>query len=256
MRSGAVCLLVVALHPGIARADADALWQIVARCVDRTDRTTPYCACPAFARSCCGDTTTPDVDVVWGETSEFVAIRDMTMCGCDPAFTAGLAMPRTRITGIEDPARPDAIWPFAWRIARTRIADEQAIALVINPDDARTQNQMHVHILRLLPDARERLDETPGLVTVDVPDLQRVFTAGAERVGASAIGIHGMLVMRRLDGGYRIVLTDERSPQEFTRNRCATDGRHAAGDFGRSVNRTSFRCCASSRTGPHSMTNR
>ncbi len=221
------CVLVVALHRDLARADEspDALWQIVSRCIDGADRTAPYCGCPAFVRSCCGDTKTPDADVVWGETPHFVAIRDMTMCGCDDGFTAGLAMPRTRVTGIEDPARPDAIWPFAWQIARRRIADEHEIALVINPDDARTQNQMHVHILRLKPDARRRLDTTSGLITIDVPDLARIFTAGTARVGAAAIGVHGILVVRRLDGGYRVVLTDARSPQEFTLNRCPTAGR-------------------------------
>ncbi len=224
-------LLAMALHAGLACAaddPPDALWQIVATCIDRPDAAAAYCACPAFARSCCGDTATPDGDVVWGVTERFVAIRDMTMCGCDGGFTAGLAIPRTRVTGIEDPARPDAIWPFAWRIARERIPDELEIALAINPDDARTQNQMHVHILRLKADAQDRLEAMTGTIVLHLPDLERVFTAGTERVGPAAIGVHGMLVTRRRAGGYRVVLTDETSPQAFTRNHCApSTGAHA-----------------------------
>ncbi|HEV7731945.1 MAG TPA: CDP-diacylglycerol diphosphatase [Candidatus Binatia bacterium] len=217
-------LLAVAVHAGVAcAADVapDALWQIVATCIDRTDADVPYCACPAFARSCCSDTATPDADIVWGVTDRFVAIRDMTMCGCGAGFTAGLVIPRTRVTGIEDPARPDAIWPFAWRIARERIPDAIEIALVINPDDARTQDQMHVHILRLKPDAQDRLEAMTGTVVLDLPDLQRVFSAATERVGAAAIGVHGILVTQRRKGGYRVVLTDATSPQTFTRNHCA-----------------------------------
>src|SRR5262249_34010454 len=146
------------IPPGAAglldpRYRPDALWQIVSTCLPSTapSPTVGHCTCPAFERSCCDDPTTPDDAVVWAATAEFVAIRDMKMCGCGPLFVAGLAIPRARVSGIEDPARPEGIWPFAWNVARSRIAEPLDIGLAINPEDVRSQNQMHVHMLRLKP---------------------------------------------------------------------------------------------------------
>ena len=65
----------VARAAGEVSSPPDALWQIVSTCVDRVER--PYCECPAFALSCCGAERTPDSDVVWGVTKDFVAIRDL-----------------------------------------------------------------------------------------------------------------------------------------------------------------------------------
>ena len=203
---------------------ADALWRIVSTCVDEK-KNGGYCACPAFARSCCGVETTPDADVVWALTRDFVAIRDMQMCGCPADLVAGLALPRTRVTGIEDPRRPEGIWPFAWKTALSRIPDEGSIALVLNPEDARTQNQMHVHMLRLRPEVRAALAERspPGLAGTEVVplgDLSAVFATVAARVGGEkALASHGILVTRH-GTGWIAVVTDGTSPQAYTRNRC------------------------------------
>lgn len=211
----------------------DALWRIVATCFDRaaSPDAGPYCACPAMARSCCADRATPDAAVVWATTPDFVAIRDMKACGCAPDFVAGLALPRARVTGIEDPSRPDGIWPFAWSTALTRIPDELEIGLAINPVVARSQNQLHVHILRLKPGVRARLDATlaaappaewtdPPAIVLRLPDLEHVFTTVAARVGDAAMGLHGILVARAADGGWVAVITDRSSPQADTQNRC------------------------------------
>ncbi len=199
-----------------------ALWEIVSRCVDREHA--GYCTCPAFALSCCGEPDTPDADVVWARTADFVAIRDLKMCHCPPDFAAGLALPRVRVSGIEDPRRPDGIWPFAWDAARTRIADEREIGLVINPADARSQNQMHVHLLRLRPEARQWLDgrapRPPGVQVVALASLDAVFAATLARVGEAHMRDTGVLVSRGRDGGWRAAITDRASPQAFTVNRC------------------------------------
>jgi CDP-diacylglycerol pyrophosphatase len=206
-------------HPGTG---PNALWTIVSRCVDR--QTAAYCSCPPFELSCCGNPSTPDADVVWARTADYVVIRDLTMCGCPPDFVAGLAMPLTRISGIDDPRRPEGIWPFAWGVARARIPDELAIGLAINPPDARTQNQMHVHLLRLRAGVRTWLDSDapapPGVQVVPVPDLDGVFAAVQARVGAEHMRDTGVLVARGRRGGWRAVLTDRTSPQVFTVNRC------------------------------------
>jgi CDP-diacylglycerol pyrophosphatase len=190
-----------------------------------------YCSCSAFSLSCCGDPSTPDADVVWARTKQFVAIRDMKMCGCPAGFVAGLALPRARVTGIENPRPPEGIWPFAWEVARTRIPDERQIGLAINPQDARTENQLHVHLLRLRPEARAWLDssDTPGpagTIILALPTLDAVFAAVEARVGAARMGETGVLVARGRSGGWAVVITAATSPQAFTINRCrASDQR-------------------------------
>jgi len=206
-----------------------ALWAIVSSCVDRESHA--YCDCSAFALSCCSQRSTPDADVVWAKTKQFVAIRDMKMCGCPAGFVAGLALPRARVTGIEDPRRPEGIWPFAWEVARTRIPDERQIGLAINPQDARTENQLHVHLLRLRPEARAWLDSSdtpgpPGTIMLTLPTLDAVFAAVEARVGAARMGETGVFVARGRSGGWTIVITARTSPQAFTINRCrASDQR-------------------------------
>ena len=210
---------------GSTAPDPDALWQIVSTCIGT--QSTNYCTCPIFSRSCCGDTATPDADVVLATTREFVAIRDMKTCGCPDDLVAALAIPRARVTGIEDPARPEGIWAFAWDVGRSRIKDDDAIALVINPRSMRTQNQFHIHILRIRPDARtqlERLDVGPsgrGMLIVPVADLGRVFAAVVSALGTDQIGDRGILVMRAPDDGtFRAVVTDHFSPELFAISKC------------------------------------
>jgi len=170
-----------------------------------------------------------DVDVVWARTDAFVAIQNMVMCGCHPGFVAGLVLPRMRITGIEDPQRPEGIWPFAWKVAQSRIGDEIEIGLAINPESVRTQNQMHVHVVRLRPEVRAWLDssDTPaprGLALVPLPTLNGVFDAVEARVGTAQMADTGILVARARRGGWTAVLTNRTSPLAFTMYRCVETG--------------------------------
>ena len=214
--------LACAGPPAPGPAGPSALWSIVSTCVDR--RAGDFCACPAFALSCCGDRATADADVVWAKTREFVAIRDLKMCGCPAGFVAGLALPRTRVTGIENPRRPEGIWSFAWQVARARIGDERQIGLAINPKDARSENQMHVHMLRLRPETRAWLDASDGAppagtTVVSLPTLDAVFAAAEARVGPAGMADTGILVAH-VRGAWRAVLTHRSSPQAFTVNGC------------------------------------
>lgn len=215
-----------------AAHDPGALWKIVDQCVNT--RSADYCACDAFAGTCCGSPRMPDSDAVWAETPEFVAIRDIKMCGCPAGFVSGLAMPRTRVTGIEDPRRPDGIWPFAWSVALGKIANAGEIGLVINPRGARTQNEMHVHIERLRPVGRAAIDATPDaaghvhvegappITALELATLDRVFSDAVARVGEAGIGDTGILVAARAGGGYRALLTDGTSPEVLTESRCSS----------------------------------
>src|SRR5258706_518271 len=144
--------------------------------------------------------------------------------------TRGRVAARAAVPAVR-PARPDAIWPFAWDVARRHIADESEIGLVINPDDARTQNQMHVHMLRLDRGARALLDSldppsdgtwlrAPAALVLPLPNLEHVFSTAADRIGSDAIGTHGILVARAKGAGYLAVLTARISPQVLTKSHC------------------------------------
>ncbi len=205
-------------------AAGSALWRIVYTCVN--PGVLPRCECPSFARSCCGDSTTPDAAVVWAETPDFVVIRDMKMCACPGSpFVAGLALPRTRCTGIEDPRRPEGIWAFAFDVARERIGAREDIALVVNPPQARTQGQLHVHLLRLQPAVRARLDRgepLPGApTTFPLATLDAPFAALRERLGPTALEDHGLLIAADAKGGGFVAIATRRSsPEVYTRARC------------------------------------
>src|SRR5262249_59299101 len=99
-----------------------------------------------------------------------------------------------------------------------------ARGLVPNPPAARTQNQMHVHLLRLQAGVRPWLDgdapAPPGVQVVPVRDLGAVFAAVQAHVGADHMRDTGVLVARGRRGGWRAMLTDRTSPQAFTVNRC------------------------------------
>ena len=203
-------------HAGGSR---DILWRIVSRCLDAT--VPGYCTtCASPIEGACGDARGCKATVdVWAKTADYVAIRDVKMCGCPAGFVHGLALPRARITGVEDPRHPAGIWPFAWQTARSRIADEQQIALVVNPPGLeRTQDQLHVHLVRLTPGARARL---AGDSPARVPHLDLVWDVAARHAAAKGLASYGVLVVRDDASTDFLVLTQRRSPElQFTAATC------------------------------------
>src|SRR5262249_32587725 len=143
-------------------------------------------------------------------------IRDIKMCGCPADFVHGLALPRFKVTGVEDPRRPAGIWAFAWDTARGRIADDRQIALVVNPPTERTQDQLHVHLVRLSPNARGRV---ASLAPAKAERLDQVWEVASQRAAGGKD--YGVLVARDEIGGGFLVLTDSRSPEfQFTEAVC------------------------------------
>jgi CDP-diacylglycerol pyrophosphatase len=204
--------------PACAAGDRTILWAIVANCVDasRAD----YCVTCRWPRV---DSTCPHTGAcngtteVWAESSNFVALRDSKMCGCPAGFVHGLVIPRARVTGVEDPRRPDGIWAFAWAVARGRMGDDPAIALVVNPMSQRSQDQLHVHLLRLRDDVRQRIDQLPA---DRLPTLDRVWKVAAQRAEVLGLTDYGVLVVGRPEGGF-VVLVEKDSPERmFTDWRC------------------------------------
>lgn len=208
--------LLAACASGTPRKDV--LWRIVSECLDpgRPD----YCArCLAPIEDSCG--TARDCRgsaQIWAETPEYVAIRDIKMCGCPLGFVHGLALPRTRVTGIEDLRRPAGIWTFAWETAQRRIPDEGEIALAVNPPGQRTQDQLHVHLVRLAPGARARID---GRMMATAATLDQVWAAAARTAAAAALDEYGVLVTRDDTGReFQIAVTAGSPEGLFTLGTC------------------------------------
>ena len=194
------------------------LWEIVTTCIDlHAVDYCQHCRRPRVDSPCgldraCGNTTE-----VWEEAADYVALRDIKMCGCESDFVHGLAIPRTRVTGVEDPKRPDGIWNFAWDVAKKRIGDEAVIALVVNPPGLRGQDQLHVHIVRLLPDARNRFAENRS---TRVQSLNGVWNAAAAHAAIAGLKDYGVLVAKRPEDDF-LVLIDKESPEDtYTRSEC------------------------------------
>ena len=131
------------------------------------------------------------------------------MCGGPEGFVHGLAIQRARITGIEDPNRPDGIWRFAWEIAQRTISDPSVIALVVNPSRLCSQDQLHVHILRLKKEARQRFT---GLPASRLQDLGEVWRAAGQSAAEMNLDDYGVLVAAHPDGGF-FVRVEKGSPE-------------------------------------------
>jgi CDP-diacylglycerol pyrophosphatase len=194
----------------------NALRTIVLQCIDAT--VPNYCArCPTPLEGTCGVTSCWTSLDVWAETTHFIAMRDRKMCHCPPGFVHGLALPRAIVTGVEDPRRPDGIWPFAWQVALTRIPAAAEIVLVVNPPFRRTQDELHVHIVRLLEDGRERIDARRPVRIDNLNDAWRAAATHAERVGYPS---YGVAVAQAKGGGYLVVSTDMSPEFAFTETTC------------------------------------
>ena len=212
----AVIVTGCAAHAGGSRG---ILWRIVSQCLDASSP--DYCTtCASPSEGACGDARGCKATVdVWAKTADYVAIRDIKMCGCPTGFVHGLALPRARVRGVEDARRPGGIWPFAWQTAQSRIADEQEIALVVNPPGLeRSQDQLHVHMVRLTPGARARLTtDSPARA----PHLDLVWDVAARHAAAKGLASYGVLVMRDDASNDFLVTTQRGSPEDqFTASTC------------------------------------
>jgi CDP-diacylglycerol pyrophosphatase len=139
------------------------------------------------------------------------------MCGCGKDFVHGLAMPRSSVAGVEDSRRPEGIWNFAWMVAKKRIGKETDIALVVNPARRRTQDQLHVHIVKLLPDARRRF---AGAASVRVPSLRAVWHEAENAATRAGLKDYGVLVAKLPEGDF-LVMVEEKSPERmYTQSKC------------------------------------
>lgn len=212
-------LSLCAAQHGLALATqrADVLLGIVQNCVDT--RAQNYCTQCKFPQTSAQCTTSPvcqSTTEVWSETHEFVAIRDIKMCGCPKEFVHGLVLPKTVVTGVEDVNKPNAIWQFAWDVGRTKIL-EKDLALVVNPQFRRSQNQLHVHLVRLKPG---ELTAMQSHVVGTVSSLNAVWQLAADKAKAKNFNDYGVMVTADPQAGYQVVITGESPEGLFTQAVC------------------------------------
>jgi CDP-diacylglycerol pyrophosphatase len=206
------------LHaPGYALDRSDILLDIVTHCVNPV--ATNYCSVCRVPRNdaMCGEPLECKKNTeVWALSDRFTVIRDIKMCGCEAPFVHGLALPTTPVTGVEDPRRPEGIWKFAWDAGVRRIAPE-ALALVVNPRLRRSQNQLHVHIVRLAPEVGQRLDqENPSYVR----NLDAIWATASRDAAAKGLEDYGVLVKQGPAGGFWVAVTAYSPEAAFTQWRC------------------------------------
>jgi len=211
----AACAAPQALALTVARSDT--LLHIVSRCVDPLKEN--YCSqCMLPRRDAkCGDISEcKKTNEVWVLNTQYVAIRDIKMCGCPIDFVHGLAMPREVVTGVEDPNREEGIWQFAWDVAMQRI-EPQSIALAVNPKSQRSQNQLHIHLVRLDKNARSNLSQyTP----VPIDSLEYIWSMAEKDAKAKGLHEYGVLVAQSSPGKYVVVTTPNSPEADFTIWKC------------------------------------
>jgi CDP-diacylglycerol pyrophosphatase len=95
--------------------------------------------------------------------------------------------------------------------------EPQSIALVVNPRLHRSQNQLHVHLLRLSQGARQRLDPH---VAGEVRSLDQVWSTAARGAAARGLDDYGVLVVQRGQQDFLVVVTAESPEDAFTEWRC------------------------------------
>lgn len=208
-----VVVALLAATPTFAADHRDILWDVISTCIDTHAK--DYCSRCSTPRTEVDCRTCRDTTQVWAESLEFVVIRDRKQCDCADGFVHGLAIPRSRVTGVEDPARPDGIWQFAWDAALKRLTPDEA-ALAVNPKGERSQDQLHVHIVRV---RRESLP-TDSRQSTRVDSLDRVWYAAARKAAELEWKDYGVLVVRDADAGYRVIVDHESTEYKYTRPKC------------------------------------
>ncbi len=198
----------------------DRLWRIVTSCLGPGDAEyCQRCDSPRVDTACAHRRRCEDTTEVWGETHEYVAIRDIKMCSCPAGFVHGLALPRARVKGIEASPLPHGIWAFAWTVAQGKIADESTIALVVNSARRRSQDQLHVHLVRLNEGARQNfVGRMASVLRLD--DVWRAASQLA--ANQPPLKDYGVLVASNLNSGFEVLVegNDKSLERTYTQRTC------------------------------------
>lgn len=220
LRALAAWILAICVDGGAFAFDlpkSGVLLDIVSKCLDTSAAN--YCTACMAPRADANCQVAPQCTKsteVWSLSDHFVAMRDIKMCGCPADFVHGLALPRYPVTGVEDPKRPAGIWKFAWDVAISRMAP-QSIALVVNPQFRRSQNQLHIHLLRLKTEAQTISNDYLAAYVDNLDEVWLVADKGARNQGLSDYGV----LVKKADGGKFAIYISSESPESlFTQATC------------------------------------
>jgi len=210
-----LAILIMLCNESIASSvtKSDILLHIVSQCIDLSKNGyCTNCMLPRADAMCGASTECNKSNEVWALSAKYVAIRDIKMCGCPTGFIHGLTMPRDIVTGVEDERREEDIWQFAWDVGAERI-DSKSLALVVNPKSERTQNQLHVHMLKLEKNAREKF---PGYSHAYIQSLDQVWGSAQRMAVAGGLNDYGVLVAKESAAQYIVVITRHSPEGAFT----------------------------------------
>jgi len=139
------------------------------------------------------------------------------MCGCRlNGFVQGLAIPRTLIAAN----RPNGIWDFAWKAGLEQGIAGNELALVINPANDRSENQLHIHIVRLKSDARNSFRKEK---TTAVDSRAKVWQTATASAAGNGLNFYGVLAAANPAGGYLVVVSAESPENLYTAARCTSE---------------------------------
>lgn len=213
-----ILLSLVLSENNVYAASRSGLWDTISNCLDITALDyCGICSVPRMESACPGPMTCKTRLQIWSESDNYIALRDRKMCGCPDGFIHGLAIPRVPVAGIEDPKRPSGIWSFAWEVARTRISDNLAIALAVNSSHDRSQDQLHVHIVRLQKDVRNQFAK---LSMTQIRSLDQVWDVAQEKAQSLQVTDYGVLVVAHPDGGYLVFIDQGSIEKKYTEATC------------------------------------
>jgi hypothetical protein len=184
------------------------------------------------------------------KATDSVIIEDTKMAKCSVNSTAdesnpasfayvhALAIALNRVTGVEqEENRPNGIWDLAWQTATEFITDKSEIALVANPkanNQYRSQDQLHIHLVRLLPDAKQEILHPTGGHRAPVSYIDSLqgdpdpVWAAAERNASDLAsqlrlpsglksGLYGVaVVFDESKGKYAVAAVDDSPERDFT----------------------------------------
>lgn len=197
-----------------AWAQCAALDAVVAKQRDNLMRLLPCLkdpGCPSLIETEDLGRTCRSTTHVWARSNDgrFAVIRDLKMCtnGAGPhdeSFVHGLAIPLAPLSGVEDDRvysapEQNGIWRLAWESALAKGLREEEIALVINPPGNRSQNLLHVHVVRR--------NQAPLPAGIEIADLTNVWPQAALLGKDIPCRNYGIVVTR--NGGTFRLLVEE-----------------------------------------------
>ena len=212
-------LLLGSIYPGFALeiSRSNILLNIATQCINpKTQNYCNQCVSPRIDSSCGNPQDCKNTTEVWSENEQFVSIRDIKMCGCSKDFIHGLAMPRSEVTGVEDIRRQEEIWQFAWETSK-KIIEPDLIALVVNPKSHRSQNQLHVHLVRIDPKVKNKFN---AYIFTYVKNLDHVWETAGKLAAKNSLIDYGILVTRATSNQFTVLITPNSPESEFTIWKC------------------------------------